>query len=162
MSTHFKIKMLRTVIGANYDPRHTFHKDYIYRAEVASNQPEYIELKKVFAFKLKPYAEILLEKGEYEIINGTADYHFGNPKIYFVVIDENKFGYVWPGQNPPLIQAGILNWSNARGANRSIGDGPVHLWENYRKATLADFQIYNICPDIYRKDSVMRYEVPVA
>ncbi len=51
-----------------YGKAATFHKGRIYTAQLASNQPNWIAKKKIFAEKANGHS-ILLQHGEYDIVN---------------------------------------------------------------------------------------------
>ncbi len=68
-----KIKLTAKCVLLPYGKDATFHKGRTYSAIVAFNQPNWLAKQKVFAQK-KNGAEILLQKGEYTIVNETFDY----------------------------------------------------------------------------------------
>ena len=65
-----KIRIKSTVKLLPYGKEATFHKGKVYPAQIAYNQPGWVLKQKVFAQKKNGHS-ILLQKGEYEVINGT-------------------------------------------------------------------------------------------
>lgn len=63
-----KIKMLQTCKLLGTYPIWTFHKGRLYNAVYATNQPNWKANGLVFAQKINGNENILLRKGEYEIV----------------------------------------------------------------------------------------------
>ncbi len=73
-----KIRIKQTCKLLPHSKHSTFHKGRVYSALVATNQPNWKEKGKVFAIKQNG-AEILLQRGEYEIVGEKGENHWFGP-----------------------------------------------------------------------------------
>ncbi len=77
--TTMKIRITQTCQLLPYGKEAIFHKGKIYQGTIAFNQPGWFSNQMVFAKKAKGHS-ILLQKGDYEIIDGTFAYYVEREK----------------------------------------------------------------------------------